>query len=367
MTRNRIILNQLKAANPVRPGSAPPPARSESTYAAVMRAIREGEAEKYVESADSPAGWTGKSRRVRAAVVGIAVAILGVGLSLALLSGGLIGPEATAAAALRAVDMSGVKYFPDEQVFVVANGSEPVALSAIIPGDSKVPERVLYCPTSGWFEGPHGEMFDRLGNYALGPAESGLMRVAVELSGDQVIVDPSHTLGAPPRFVDDPTVPEPPPPLGPFCADPHVETQPGFVAPSSEPSALLGVWVDGAGNPVPGVWNSVDQTVISARDFLGTCDWDSVLFLEVGWPLGTVASTSETTRLFVRDPEGIFADTENDLFDAEAELPVDAVDTGFHRGDWELWTSQSVGDKGVFLVNGSIVEEWPLLPAAPEC
>jgi hypothetical protein len=299
--------------------------------------------------------------------VRIAVAVLGVGLSLALLMGSLIGGNAIAATALRQVDMSGVTYFPDEQVFVVANGAEPIGLSAIIPDDTKIPERVLYCPTSGWFVGPHGEMFDRLGNYALGPAGSGLMRVAVEVSGDQVIVDPSQTLGAPPRFVDDPSIPEPPPPLGPFCADPRVETEPGFAAPSSEPSALLGIWVDVEGNPVPGVWNSVDQTVISARDYLGTCSWDTALFLQVGWPLGTVASTSDATKLFVRDPEGIFAEAESERFDAQAELPEDAVDTGFRRGTWGLWTAPSLGDKALFLVNGSTVEKWPLLPAVPQC
>jgi hypothetical protein len=362
MKRTKSVLNSLEAANPIPSSSMLPATRSDSAYAAVVRAIREGD----TESADAPAGRMGKSVRLRAASVGIAVALLGVGLSLAVLMG-LIRRDATAVTALQDLDMSGVTYFPEEQVFVVANGSDPVGLSAIIPGDSKVPERVLYCPTSGWFEGPHGEMFDRLGNYALGPADSGLMRVAVEVSGDQVAVDPSRTLGAPPRFVDDPSVSEPPPPLGPFCADPHVETSPGFAAPSSETSALLGVWVDGTGNPVPGVWNALDKTVISARDYLGTCSWETALFLEVGWPLGTVAATSETTRLFVRDPEGIFADVESERFDAQAELPTDAKHTGFHRGIWELWTSASIADRAVFLVNGSTVEKWPLLPSAPQC
>jgi hypothetical protein len=115
------------------------------------------------------------------------------------------------------------------------------------------------------------------------------------------------------------------------------------------------------------VWNALDKTVISARDYLGTCSWETALFLEVGWPLGTVAATSETTRLFVRDPEGIFADVESERFDAQAELPTDAKHTGFHRGTWELWTSASIADRAVFLVNGSTVEKWPLLPSAPQC
>jgi hypothetical protein len=115
------------------------------------------------------------------------------------------------------------------------------------------------------------------------------------------------------------------------------------------------------------VWNEVDKTVISARDYLGTCNWETALFLEVGWPLGTVADTPDTTRLFVRDPDGIFADAESVAFEAQAELPVDAINTGFHRGTWELWTSATIADKAAFLVNGNTVEKWPLLVSTPEC
>lgn len=360
MKRTRSVMKSLRAANPIPDHTTLPAVRVDSAYAKVMEGIPDGQAEDSLNAHSAPGG------RLRAALVGVAVALLGIGVSLSLLTG-VIGRDATAATPLPALNVAGVTYFPEEKVFVIANGSDPIALSAIIPGASKVPERVLYCPTSGWFEGPHGEMFDRTGNYALGPAESGLMRVAVEISGDQAIVDPSQTLGAPPRYVDDPSISEPPPPLGPFCADPHTEREPGFAAPSRDISTVLGVWVDGSGNPVPGVWNEVDRTVISARYFLGTCDWANALFLEVGWPLGSVATTDEDTRLFVRDPDGMFADVTSQTFDPQAEVPPDAIYSGYHRGTWELWTSPSVADSAVFLVNGRTVERWPLLPTTPQC
>ena len=71
---------------------------------------------------------------------------------------------------------------------------------------------VLFCPTSGWFEGRHGEKFDALGRYALGPASSGLTRVGVRIDGETVQIAPSVVLGAPAR--DE----RPYPPEGPFCS-----------------------------------------------------------------------------------------------------------------------------------------------------
>lgn len=115
------------------------------------------------------------------------------------------------------------------------------------------------------------------------------------------------------------------------------------------------------------MWNSTDQTVISVRDYLGVCDWGAALFPEMGWPVGTAVSSLEAGKLFVRDPEGTFAGMTGDRFDARADLPADAVNTGFHRGVWELWVSPSHGDTAVFLVNGDRVERWPLLPTAPAC
>ena len=56
-----------------------------------------------------------------------------------------------------------VVYVEDAKIFVVANGDDVVALRSQAP---HVPEdHVLFCPSSGWFEGHHGERFDALGAF----------------------------------------------------------------------------------------------------------------------------------------------------------------------------------------------------------
>lgn len=75
---------------------------------------------------------------------------------------------------------AGVWYLEDEQIFVVADGESAIALSAAAPHIEG--ERVLFCRSSGWFEGQHGEKFDRRGYYMLGPAASGLTRIALRES-----------------------------------------------------------------------------------------------------------------------------------------------------------------------------------------
>jgi hypothetical protein len=122
---------------------------------------------------------------------------------------------------------SGVVYVRDGNAFVVANRDTFIGLSDVAQHLPR--ERVLYCPTSGWFVGLHGEMFDRLGNYALGPASSGLMRLEVRVVDDRVEVNPERALGAPERGSVEPERRS-----GPFCGgdgEPLRETQPGFAVP----------------------------------------------------------------------------------------------------------------------------------------
>jgi len=114
-----------------------------------------------------------------------------------------------------------VIYVEEAKVFVVANGSDVVALRSQAP---HVPDdHVLFCPSSGWFEGRHGERFDALGRYALGPASEGLTRVAVRVDDGTVQIDPSVILGAAPRDAGTD------PPEGPFCSGG------GELVPSSTP------------------------------------------------------------------------------------------------------------------------------------
>lgn len=358
------LLEQFTQLNPIHPQDAPPDAEVGEAYQRMAGVVEEERGAGIFNETLSP-----QRRRRRTGVLAVLIAVIGVGVPIALLAGVLPPNDGTALASpLRSLDSAGVLYFPDVQVFVVADGIEPFAVSAIIPSEEGGGiERVLYCPSSGWFEGPNGEKFDHAGDYALGPAESGLMRVGVTISGDTVEVDPTMLLGAPPRFVDDPSLSPPDPAFGPFCADPLKETREGFAATSTDIGALLGVWFDRAGSPVPGVWNDSQATVISPHGYFGECPWEDALFLDVGWPLGTPSVSDGTTRTYVRDPDGVLEDRLATGYDADAVLPDDAIDTGYHRGDWHLWTASSRDDEAIFLVNANIVEMWPLLTSAGEC
>ncbi len=119
--------------------------------------------------------------------------------------------------ALDELRRAGVVHVADEEVFVVAEGEGVVAFQA---DAQHIPnELVSFCRCSGWFEGLHGEMFDHFGRYALGPARSGLTRVASRIDGDTVQIDPSIVLDTPAR--DEPHTE----PNGPFCQRPE-EPQP---------------------------------------------------------------------------------------------------------------------------------------------
>jgi hypothetical protein len=87
------------------------------------------------------------------------------------------------------------------------------------------------------------------------------------------------------------------------------------------------------------------------------CDWQSVVMMHLGWPLGTVARTVEQSRQFIRDPDGSIEGFRGQLM-TSVELPTDARYTGYHLDELELWLSPSEPD-GVYLRIGNDVERWP--------
>ena len=85
--------------------------------------------------------------------------------------GGSPGPGWVRAGTVDQVSSAQVVYVPTAEIFVVATLDGPIALSAVSP---HLGERILFCPSSGWFEEPlHGEKFDRFGHYGVGPAPEG--------------------------------------------------------------------------------------------------------------------------------------------------------------------------------------------------
>jgi hypothetical protein len=130
-----------------------------------------------------------------------AVAVLGalVGFAFARL---LLAPEThgewVRIGSIQEVRAEGITSLPELPAYVVADPPRtPITLLAISP---HLGEPITHCQSSGWFEDPaHGAMFDRLGNYILGPAPRGPDRLETLVRHGVVWVNPNEVALGPPR------------------------------------------------------------------------------------------------------------------------------------------------------------------------
>lgn len=128
--------------------------------------------------------------------------------------------------------------------------------------------------------------------------------------------------------------------------------------------ALLSTGACGDGDESPSVWEhagrDVDTNVIQSYQGADHCGWQDVIFLDVGWPLGT-AGVHGKGRMYVRDPERVLVDQWVDEFQQNARLPEDADFTGYSGDVGELWLSPGDEDSVVYIVSEDRqnVEAWP--------
>lgn len=95
------------------------------------------------------------------------------------------------------------------------------------------------------------------------------------------------------------------------------------------------------------------------------CDMDSALILEIHWPVDD-GSTQNAGHSFVRDPEGVFAERTLGSFVPDAELPDDAIPTGWENGTGvELWLANDLST--AYAVGSDTVEAWPALTGGWIC
>jgi hypothetical protein len=99
------------------------------------------------------------------------------------------------------------------------------------------------------------------------------------------------------------------------------------------------LWSDAAGLPV-------DTRKVQSYPGPDHCDWQRATFLQLG------------RSTYVRNPpEDLVGHSLAEDWSADTRLPGDATDTGYRRGEGELWVS---GDGGrAYLVTGHRVEMWP--------
>ena len=156
------------------------------------------------------------SRRTRRSlvvtlVVGISL-LLGLVLVRSLIAESSPGAGWVRVGSIEDVRSQGVVLLPEVPAYVVAN--PPRAPMALLARSPHLGERVTYCQSSTWFEDPlHGDKFDRLGNYMLGPAPRGLDRLATLVQNGIVWVNPNEITLGPPRESQGAYEP----PAGPFC------------------------------------------------------------------------------------------------------------------------------------------------------
>jgi hypothetical protein len=146
-----------------------------------------------------------------AAIIGL----VGIGLAFYAIFGPARAPGGawvTVASVAQIRDGGGVLFDEPHGAFIVVSGPQIVAFSAT---DTASPERVYFCPSSGWFEAlGSGSKFDHFGFYRAGRVQRGLDRVPARIENGAVTIRPSdRTLGPRAPATDGAG------PLGPSCAD----------------------------------------------------------------------------------------------------------------------------------------------------
>ena len=118
------------------------------------------------------------------------------------------------------------------------------------------------------------------------------------------------------------------------------------------------VWRTDEGSPVP-------SNVIRTRIGPEHCDWETVLFLDMGSPIGAEFGRALETVEFVRSSDGaVSPHLLLDEFEANTSLPPDAEFAGYvmidsEVGSHELWISEAELERAVYMVRESAVEKWP--------
>ena len=124
-----------------------------------------------------------------------------------------------------------------------------------------------------------------------------------------------------------------------WAIETYASCDPAEFDPSTDGESPRQVWQDADGKRVP------TSVILSARG-PEHCDWETVTFLTLDGR-GYISDPDD-----VLDGSGFVAP-----FDADASLPLDAVDTGYQHADRRLWLSS---DRSIaYVVTADAVEAWP--------
>lgn len=89
------------------------------------------------------------------------------------------------------------------------------------------------------------------------------------------------------------------------------------------------------------------------------CEWQSATLLHIGWPVGTLSTSSAQARQYIRDPRGVVRAMLRDSLELRAKLPSDARPTGYMYGSIQIYVSPSDQDDAIYVVGPNASERWP--------
>jgi hypothetical protein len=123
------------------------------------------------------------------------------------------------------------------------------------------------------------------------------------------------------------------------------------------------VWFDAQGKPLPDASEPDEGLVLNVTSGHEHCNTQSVMLLELAWPLGSLAQTplrEDQYRHYVRDPQGVLDPALlRGSFDPNVKLSIAARATGYHSYSAALWIDPTDVDRFVYLVRGNVAERWP--------
>jgi hypothetical protein len=125
------------------------------------------------------------------------------------------------------------------------------------------------------------------------------------------------------------------------------------------PAYLDGPWRAADGAVLPDGTDGARGLGTGVRVYQGDAEcFESVTFMEVAWPPGSVAPPSDEIRQFVRDRDDAYEGLPGE-FERDVEPPADAEATGVHTDDVELWIAAS--QEGVVYLRHAdgTFESWP--------
>ncbi|MDQ6720140.1 MAG: hypothetical protein M3003_05010, partial [Candidatus Dormibacteraeota bacterium] len=69
------------------------------------------------------------------------------------------------------------------------------------------------------------------------------------------------------------------------------------------------------------------------------CGWQSATLLSIGWPVGTLSTSSAQARQYIRAPRAVVRAAFHDRLDLNATLPADARPTGYSYNSIQVFLS----------------------------